>query len=81
MSTRIVTVDEAEAHIHQVLALVLSGQEVLLTKDACPVAKFVPASETQPSCKRRALFGCLKGKITIADDFDAPLPDFEAYMQ
>ena len=73
MSTRVVTIDEAEAQIHQILGLVLSGQEVLVTKDARPVAKLVPASETQPSCKRSALFGCLRGKITIADDFDAPL--------
>ena len=26
-------------------------------------------------------YGCLKGQIEIADDFDAPLSDFKEYMQ
>jgi hypothetical protein len=26
-------------------------------------------------------FGCLAGKIRLADDFDAPLEDFEDYMK
>jgi hypothetical protein len=25
-------------------------------------------------------FGCMKGKMWMADDFDAPLEDFEEYM-
>ncbi|WP_255327397.1 DUF2281 domain-containing protein [Pedobacter sp. V48] len=27
-----------------------------------------------------AKFGSLKGKITLSDDFDAPLEDFKEYM-
>jgi len=26
-------------------------------------------------------FGCLAGKITLADDFDAPLDDFKQYSE
>jgi hypothetical protein len=26
-------------------------------------------------------FGCLKGKIHLAEDFDAPLDDFKDYME
>jgi len=26
-------------------------------------------------------FGCLKGKIHMADDFDAPIADFQSYME
>ncbi len=26
-------------------------------------------------------FGCLKGKIKMAPEFDAPLDDFKAYME
>ncbi|WP_254566141.1 DUF2281 domain-containing protein [Oscillatoria sp. HE19RPO] len=29
---------------------------------------------------RKNLFGCLRGKIKIAEDFDAPLNDFSEYM-
>ena len=29
---------------------------------------------------RKAMFGCLRGKYIISDDFDAPLDDFKEYM-
>jgi hypothetical protein len=29
---------------------------------------------------RSAVRGCLKGKVWMADDFDAPLEDFKEYM-
>jgi len=37
----------------------------------------VPAKE-QP--QERKGYGCLKGQIWMADDFDAPLDDFKDYM-
>jgi len=30
--------------------------------------------------RRKPMYGCAKGKIWIADDFDAPLDDFKEYM-
>ncbi len=30
---------------------------------------------------RKNLFGCMQGKIKIADDFNAPLKDFAEYME
>ncbi|GHV96750.1 hypothetical protein AGMMS50293_30700 [Spirochaetia bacterium] len=42
------------------------------------IITFTPGTaESQP--KRRG-FGCLKGQIWMADDFDAPLEDFKDYM-
>jgi len=35
-------------------------------------------AEEQP--QERTGFGCLKGQIWMADDFDAPLEDFKDYM-
>jgi Protein of unknown function (DUF2281) len=29
---------------------------------------------------RKEMFGCLNGRISIADDFNAPLDDFAEYM-
>jgi hypothetical protein len=29
---------------------------------------------------RKKLFGCLQGRISVSDDFDAPLDDFAEYM-
>jgi phosphoribosylpyrophosphate synthetase len=31
--------------------------------------------------KRLSVKGCMKGKVRIADDFDAPLEDFREYME
>jgi hypothetical protein len=37
-----------------------------------------PARQTHTNLKG---FGCLRGKIWIAPDFDAPLDDFKDYME
>ena len=31
--------------------------------------------------KKKPMLGCMKGKIWMADDFDAPLEDFKEYMK
>ena len=37
--------------------------------------------ETQkPKVSRESMFGCMKGKMHVPDDFDAPLEDFKEYM-
>ena len=41
------------------------------------ILTFTPASIKS---KKEREFGCLKGQIWIADDFDAPLEDFKDYM-
>jgi hypothetical protein len=41
----------------------------------------VPSTLEQPDLtKKRNGFGILKGKVTIADDFDAPLDEFADYQ-
>ena len=42
-------------------------------------AEIQTSSETEKSPKRGG-FGIWKGKIWMADDFDAPLEDFQDYM-
>jgi len=41
------------------------------------VLTFTPA-KAEPKKERE--FGCLKGQIWMADDFNAPLEDFKDYM-
>jgi hypothetical protein len=43
------------------------------------ILTFVPKAEAQEQKKERK-FGCLKGQIWMADDFDEPLDDFKDYM-
>jgi antitoxin (DNA-binding transcriptional repressor) of toxin-antitoxin stability system/antitoxin component of MazEF toxin-antitoxin module len=55
-------------HLSRLLDRALSGEEVTVTRGGRPVAKLVPL----PREPRRP--GSLAGVLTIADDFDAPLP-------
>lgn len=43
----------------------------MITRYGRPVARLTPAGEAKPERK----LGTLKGKVWMADDFDAPLPD------
>jgi len=35
---------------------------------------------TEASKRKTPVFGCVKGQVWMADDFDAPLEDFKDYM-
>ena len=41
----------------------------------------IPFAISTDPVKKTPKPGCMKGKIWIADDFDAPLEDFREYMQ
>jgi antitoxin (DNA-binding transcriptional repressor) of toxin-antitoxin stability system/antitoxin component of MazEF toxin-antitoxin module len=56
-------------HLSRLLDRALAGEEVVVTRSGKPVAKLVPL----PREPRRP--GSLAGRLTIAPDFDAPLPD------
>lgn len=41
---------------------------------------FLLAKSEKDIGKKARIFGCMKGKIKMAEDFDAPLEDFKEYM-
>jgi len=43
--------------------------------------QYQPNLVTDKKFSRKNLFGCMQGKIKIAEDFNAPLNDFAEYMQ
>ena len=67
----IVNVHEAKTHFSRLLERVRQGEEIIVAKAGKPVAKLIPVGE------RAALRvpGSARGKITVAENFDAPLPD------
>lgn len=67
--SRPVTVHEAKTHLSKLLVEVEEGASIVITRSGKPVAKLV-ALET---VERRP--GRLKGKIRMARDFEAPLPE------
>jgi hypothetical protein len=51
--------------------LIYPAEEIEIAKDIDVI---------EPFPRKQPVFGCLKGQITIADDFDTPLEDFAEYM-
>ncbi|MCL2320968.1 MAG: DUF2281 domain-containing protein [Oscillospiraceae bacterium] len=44
-----------------------------------PFNAVIPQKKT-PKTLRDTVYGCMKGKMWMVDDFDAPLDDFQEYM-
>lgn len=65
-----VNIHAAKTHFSKLLAAVAKGQRITICKDGTPVAQLGPIDTPIPV--RRP--GLLKGRVTIADDFDVPLP-------
>lgn len=61
---------EAKAHFSTLLSKALNGEEVVIERDSTPLVRLVPVG-----VGARAP-GSAKGRVHIADDFDAPLGDF-----
>jgi prevent-host-death family protein len=66
-----VNIHEAKTHLSELLGRVALGEEIVIAKAGNPVAKLAPIP-TRPA-KRTP--GSAKGKLWIAPDFDAPLPE------
>ena len=74
----IVTIQEAQARLSQLIHGLSPGDEVLITENNQPVAKLARTqSPKQWPCKASSA----KGKIRIAPDFDEPLEEFKEYME
>jgi len=57
------------------LARYLAEARIAITSRGKVVARLVPPEELTLAERRRRAFGCMKGKIWIAPDFDEPLQD------
>lgn len=74
MKTKEIGAFEAKTRLSELLERVDRGQVYVITKRGRPVA------ELRPVPGRTGLrFGCDEGRITIGDDFDAPLRDMQEY--
>lgn len=70
MDTKSVDVHEAQRNLPALVALAMSGSEVILTEGSKPVARLVPLAH-----KPRRVAGLHAGAASMAEDFDAPLPE------
>lgn len=71
-----IDINQALQKINQLLENASLGTEIMITKNDLPMVKLV---SPYPRQKRPPLFGSDKGMISITDDFDEPLEDFNDY--
>ena len=61
---------EAKTHLSELVERAAKGEEIVIAKNGVPMAKLVPLEK-----KPKRVPGGWEGKVWIAEDFDAPLPD------
>jgi prevent-host-death family protein len=66
-----VNIHEAKTHLSRLLRRAVEGEEVIISHAGKPLVRLVAIQANE---KVRPL-GMDRGKIWVADDFDAPLPD------
>ena len=71
MTTLVFNIHDAKTNLSRIVDDVAAGAEVVIAKAGKPMARLVPIEAPIKSKK----LGLLKGKIKIADDFNAPLDD------
>jgi prevent-host-death family protein len=64
-----VNIREAKTHLSWLVDRAAAGEEIIIAKSGRPIARLV-AMDKDLSPR---VFGTMRGKIRIADDFDAPL--------
>jgi antitoxin (DNA-binding transcriptional repressor) of toxin-antitoxin stability system len=72
-----VDIEEAKTSLPALIDAAVKGEEIVIAKDEEHVVRLVPVSRAKP----RPRFGSAEGLITMADDFDEPLDDFEEYVR
>lgn len=70
------TIHEAKTHLSRLIQRALAGEEVIIANAGTPVVRLVPIL---PPTRVRQLGGW-KGRVSMAEDFDAELEDFSEYM-
>src|SRR4051794_38005334 len=76
MSTT-VTMEEAQAHLPELVARLAGGEEIIITQHEKPVAKL---DRENPAGRQPRKPGNCKGMVTIISDDDEHLKDFDENM-
>ena len=73
-----ITIEEAQAHLAELISTLAPGEELVITKAEQPVAKLI--AQRGPARQPR-LPGSAKGRLIINADDDEHLGDFAEYME
>jgi antitoxin (DNA-binding transcriptional repressor) of toxin-antitoxin stability system len=69
---KIVNVHEAKTHLSRLIQEALDGEDIVIARGNQPLVRLVLVESARPQRST----GWARGHVRIADDFDAPLPDF-----
>jgi len=72
-----VNLEEAKTRLPDLIDAAVGGEEIIITVEDQPVVRLVPIPRARP----RPQFGSAQGLITMSDDFDVPLEDFDEYVR
>ena len=72
-----VSLSEAQKRLLTLIDAAIQGETVLIVRDDEHTVQLVPVSSGKPVRKA----GSAKGLVSIAADFEAPLPDFDEYRE
>lgn len=67
-----VDIDKATVALVQLVEQAAVDGEIVLRRAGQPAARLLPI---EPTLRKPRVLGSLKGRISVPDDFDAPLPD------
>jgi len=66
---------DAKTRLSELVAAAEGGEEVVIARNGAPAVRLVAVMIEH----RPVRLGLLAGEIELAEDFDAPLPDFVSY--
>ncbi|MBI5586356.1 MAG: type II toxin-antitoxin system Phd/YefM family antitoxin [Deltaproteobacteria bacterium] len=72
-----VNIHEAKTHLSRLIQEALAGKTVIIARDNRPLVKLEVLPEAQSP---RTIGGAKDLVLHLADDFDAPLEDFQEYL-
>lgn len=72
MAKAVINVHAAKTQLSKLLERVEAGEEIVIARSGKPVARLAPLRGARRAARTP---GLLAGRVHIAPDFDAPLPD------
>ena len=69
------SLQDAQTHLQELIEKAVQGQQILIQTDSQTMVKLVPVAPVKEPRKA----GSARGLVQLADDFDAPLADFDDY--
>jgi prevent-host-death family protein len=72
----VVNMHDAKSSLSRLVERAASGEEILIAKHGKPVARLTRI----PAERKEIPWDIYKGKITMSDDFDAPLEEMKDYL-